>query len=154
MPPNSSAEADVEGWLKTLGIESLCQWDLLVFLYRHPTSLVGAEDLARLLGYAPGAVSAALEVLESLGLVKRSRPSQGVRLYQFTVPSEPPRSEALGRLLALAGHPRVGRLRVAKQLRQGKRPTEKGPQVVSPPREQPEHIAREATEGSLERTRR
>ena len=45
-------DLQVEGWLKTLGIESLCQWDVLVFLYRHPISLFGAEHLAGLLGYA------------------------------------------------------------------------------------------------------
>jgi hypothetical protein len=38
----------VEGWLKTLGIESLCQWDVLVFLYRHQPTLVRAEYMSRL----------------------------------------------------------------------------------------------------------
>jgi hypothetical protein len=32
------SEAAVKGWLNIVGIESLCQWDILLFLYRHQTS--------------------------------------------------------------------------------------------------------------------
>ena len=63
------SDADIDGWLHTLGITSLCQWDVLVFLYRHQTSLVGADVIAHLLGYASDLVVAALDVLEFLGLV-------------------------------------------------------------------------------------
>src|SRR5687768_1038945 len=112
------SDADIDGWLHTLGIASLCQWDVLVFLYRHQTSLVGADFIARLLGYASDRVVATLDVLESLGLVERSRVSQIVRLYQFTVPPDPPRGDAWARLLALAGD-RAGRVRVSKRLRGG-----------------------------------
>jgi hypothetical protein len=120
MQPDSISGAEIEGWLKTLGIESLCQWDVLVFLYRHQSSLVGADFIARLLGYASGPVVAALDVLERLGLVERSRVSRNVRLYQFTVPSDPQRGDAWERLLALAGH-RGGRVLLAKRLRDGDR---------------------------------
>jgi len=80
------SDAEIDSWFKTLGITTKCQWDVLIFLYRHQTSLVGADFIARLLGYANGASVAALEVLEGLGLVVRSRLSQIVRLYQFTPP--------------------------------------------------------------------
>jgi hypothetical protein len=112
------SDADIDGWLRTLGIASLCQWDVLVFLHRHQTSLVGADFIARLLGYASDPVVAALDVLESLGIVERSRVSQIVRLYQFTAPLDPPRGDAWARLLALAGD-RAGRVRVSKRLRGG-----------------------------------
>ena len=111
-PPDSQ----VEGWLTILGIESLCQWDVLVFLYRHPISLLGAEYLACLLGYASGPVVAALDVLEALRLVERSRVSQGVRLYRLTVPADPQRGDALERLFTLANS-RVGRIALSKKLR-------------------------------------
>jgi hypothetical protein len=119
------ADAEVEGWLKTLGVQTLCQWDVLVFLYRHQTSLAGADHLARLSGYPTERVVAALDVLDSLGLVKRSRVSQGARLYQFTAPSGPQRGEAFDRLLALAQN-RAGRLLLAKRLRRGGRTPEGG----------------------------
>jgi hypothetical protein len=116
MPLTPPSDAEIDGWLSTLGITSLCQWDVLIFLYRHQTSLLGADFIARLLGYANGPVVDALEVLEGLGLVARSRVSQIVRLYQFTTPSHPPQSDARARLLALASD-RTGRLRLLKGLR-------------------------------------
>jgi DNA-binding MarR family transcriptional regulator len=96
------SEAQIEGWLKTLGIESRCQWDVLVFLYRHQSSLVSAEHIVRFLGYATAEVVAALDSLKSSGLVKPSRVSQGVRLYQLTAPVDPTRRDALERLRTLA----------------------------------------------------
>src|SRR5229473_1778163 len=91
MAQDNQPDLQVEDWLKTLGIESLCQWDVLVFLYRHQSSLVSAEDIARFLGYATVEVVAALDSLESSGLVERSRVSQGVRLYHLTaLPAAPP----------------------------------------------------------------
>jgi hypothetical protein len=118
MPHEHIADAEIDGWLTTLGIASLCQWDVLVFLYRHQASLVGADVIARLLGYASGPVVAALDVLECLGLVARSRVSQIVRLYRFTAPSDPLRGDAWACLLALASH-RAGRVRLAKRWRGG-----------------------------------
>src|SRR5262249_61142072 len=105
MEPNDAAEVQVEAWLETLGIDSLTQWDMLVFLYRHRTTLIGAEFIARLLGYTTASVVAALDVLESLELVERSRAFQGARLYQFTLPDGSPRRDAFDRLTASANNP-------------------------------------------------
>lgn len=116
-----SPEAELESWLQTLGVHSLAQWDVLVFLYRHQISLAGADHLARLLGYAAEPVIAALDGLESQGLVERSRIEQNVRLYQFTAPADGPRGEALERLLAFADG-RAGRSALAKRLRKNERP--------------------------------
>ena len=109
-------DTEVAGWLSTLGVTSLCQWDVLVFLYRHQTTLLGAADLARLLGYPSDSIVVALDVLEALAFVMRSRVFQGARLYQFSVPLDSPGGEAFARLQALADH-RPGRVRVAQQLR-------------------------------------
>jgi hypothetical protein len=124
MHQNKPSDAEVAGWLKALGIESLCQWDVLVFLYRHQITLVSADYLARLLGYAPDPVMIALDVLESLGFVERSRVSQGARLYQFTMPPVPPRGEAFQRLLTVADS-RTSRLVVSEQFRRSN-PTPQG----------------------------
>jgi hypothetical protein len=112
------SDTEIDGWLQTLGITSLCQWDVLIFLYRHQTSLLGADFIARLLGYANARVVDALDTLEFLGLVERSRVSQIVRLYQFTIPSDPPRGDAWAHLLALAGD-RTGRVHLSNRLRGG-----------------------------------
>ncbi len=102
MAQDNQPDLQVEGWLKTLGIESLYQWDVLIFLYRHQSSLVSAEDIAHFLGYATAEVVAALDSVESSGIVERSRVSQGVRLYQLTAaPADPTRRDALERLMTL-----------------------------------------------------
>jgi DNA-binding MarR family transcriptional regulator len=106
MTQDHEPDVQVEGWLKTLGVESLCQWDVLVFQYRHQSSLVSAETIARFLGYATADVVAALDSLESSGLVERSRVSQEVCLYQVTVSADPARRDALEWLMTLAdSHP-------------------------------------------------
>jgi DNA-binding MarR family transcriptional regulator len=121
MARENPPELQVEDWLATVGMEVLCQWDVLVFLYRHQTSLVSAEQIARLLGYATSAVGATLDNLESLGLVERSRAAQGVRLYQFTAPTDPPRGDALDQLMTCTDS-RAVRLLLAKKLRPEDRP--------------------------------
>ncbi len=121
MAQDNQPNLQVEGWLKTLGIEALCQWDVLVFLYRHQSSLVSAEHIARFLGYATAEVVAALDSLESSGLVERSRVSQGVRLYQLTAPADPARRDALEWLTTLADSHTV-RLLPARRLAE-QRPT-------------------------------
>jgi len=124
MAQDNQPDFQVEGWLKTLGIESLCQWDVLVFLYRHQPTLVKAEHIARLLGDATAEVVAALDSVESSGLVERSRVSQEeVRLYQLTAPADPTRREALERLMTLADSHTV-RLLLARRLRGDDRPAQ------------------------------
>ena len=121
MAQDNEPDAQVEGWLETLGIESLCQWDVLVFQYRHQPSLVSAEHIARFLGYATADVVAALDSLESSGVVERSRVSQGVRLYQVTAPADAARRDAFERLVTLADSHTVRRL-LSRRLRGSDRP--------------------------------
>jgi hypothetical protein len=123
MAPAKQPDVQVEDMLKTLGIESLCQWDVLVFQYRHQSSLVSTEHIVRFLGYASADVVAALNHLESSGLVERSRDTQGVRLYQVTRQvtgwEDPARRDALERLLTFVdSHTgRLVRLLLAERLR-------------------------------------
>jgi DNA-binding MarR family transcriptional regulator len=135
MTPNLPPDPEVAGWLHTLGITSRCQWDVLVFLSRHQTTLLGAADLARLLGYPSEAIIVALDVLETQELVARSRVSQGARLYHCRVLPDAPRRAAFAQLQTLAAD-RVGRVRVAQQLRQDATPMEK--------LEQAQHFLRDA----------
>ena len=121
MAQDNHPDLQVEDWLKTLAIESLCQWDVLVFLYRHESTLVGAGHIARLMGDATAEVVAALDSLESRGLVQPSRVSQGVRLYQLTTPADPARGDALGRLMTLADG-QIVRLLLARRPRGNDRP--------------------------------
>ena len=87
-----------------------------MFQYRHQSSLVSAELIARFLGYATAEVVAALDGLESSGLVGRSRTShQGVRLIRVTASADLTRRDALERLMTLADSHTV-RLLLARRL--------------------------------------
>lgn len=114
------ADADVQYWLQSVGVESLCQLEVLTFLHRHPIILLPPEYLARLLGCQMEPVVAALDSLSALQLLKWSAQSGGARSYQFIVPSVPSRTDALERLLALSDH-RSGRLLLGKHLGRGDR---------------------------------
>jgi DNA-binding MarR family transcriptional regulator len=121
MAEDNQADLQVEVRLRTLGIESLCQWDVLVFLYRHQSSLVNAEHIALFVGHATAEVVAALDSVESSGLVERSRVSQGVRWYQLTAPADPTHRDALERLMTLVDSHTV-RLLLARRLPGSNRP--------------------------------
>jgi hypothetical protein len=121
MAQDNQLDLQLEGWLKIFDIESLCQWDVLVFLYRHQSTLVRAEHIARLLGDATAEVVAALDSLESSGLVQPSRVSQGVRLYQLTAPADPTRRAVFWQLMNLADSPTV-RQGLGRRLRGNDRP--------------------------------
>jgi DNA-binding transcriptional regulator PaaX len=70
--------------------------------------------MARLLGYSSKAVGAALERLESQGLILRSRNSGGARFYQLAAGEAPAADEScLGRLMSVA-ETRPGRLMLMK----------------------------------------
>lgn len=91
----------IERWLQTLGIQQLIEWDVLVYLYRHQHSLMNAERISHLLNYGPGLIVEVIKTLESLGLVERSRASQGVRMHRLITPVDPHCQEVFERLVEL-----------------------------------------------------
>jgi hypothetical protein len=104
--------------LNSAGISSLSDLDVLSFIYRHRASLGSADQIARLLGYPREAVGNSLGTLEARGLIRRSRASQDVHLYQFLCfETDNPRHESVLQLMRLAGD-RAGRLLIVNQLRQ------------------------------------
>jgi predicted transcriptional regulator len=102
--------------LRTLGVALRSELDALAFLYYHAASLGTTAQIARLIGYDKAEIGAALHRLESLGLIQRSRASQGIRMYRFSVPPEPSRHSSLLAVMNLAQN-RTGRLQVLKHLR-------------------------------------
>jgi hypothetical protein len=107
---SKAAETFIHDCFQRLGIASLSDWDVLIFIYRHKTNLASADQIARLLGYSSKAVGSALDRLESKNLILRSRCSQGVRLYQCTPFEAAIETEScLGKLIGLS-EDRSGRL--------------------------------------------
>jgi DNA-binding transcriptional ArsR family regulator len=106
---------EVDGWLEIVRISQLSEWDVLVFLRRHGTSLASAAHIALLLGYDRSVVGKALDSLEGLGLAERSRSSRGVRFYRFAAPADPACRQSIEHLMKLS-EKRSGRLVVAGSL--------------------------------------
>ncbi len=98
--------------LNTWGISSLDEWDLLIFLNRHRTSLTTVEQISRLLGYEVPVIITALDKMEKTGLVRRSRSSQGVRFYHFGEVIDSSKQDFFEFLLKLLQEPEVRSLMV------------------------------------------
>ena len=74
---------DLDSKLKSMPfIRDACDLDVLLFFYRHPTSLLTSEQLVAAIGYKPVLIAASLDGLVEAGLLRRSlNPSQVARLY-------------------------------------------------------------------------
>ena len=121
MSPEESSDFSVRESLQALGVSLVTEWDTLAFLCSHSACLVTAAQISRLIGYEKAEIGAALHQLEEVGLIQRSRSSQGRRIYKYSEPPEPGRHSCLLDLMRLAQH-RTGRLLLLKYL---KRPQER-----------------------------
>jgi predicted transcriptional regulator len=121
-------DLQVGSWLEEIGISQLSEWDVLIFLCRHGTSLASAGQIALLLGYSKSIVGKSLDRLGALGLVQRSRSSQGVRLYHFAIPVNSTHARNVEELLKVS-EKRSGRLVVARSLKKRERPMEGPPRA-------------------------
>jgi len=110
-------DVQIQECLTVLGIASPVEWDVLAYVYRHQASITNAEQIGRMLGYASTVVADALDHMETLKLIRRSRTSQGVRLYQFGSEAEPGAHSSFQELIRLAETP-AGRAALIKKLRQ------------------------------------
>jgi hypothetical protein len=111
-----SVDPLIERCLKALNISHLSEWDVLMFLNRHATSLASVAHISDLLGYEKVVIAKALTKLESDGLVRRSRASNGVRYYEPTVNLDPDRESCFHQVIDPAKI-RSTRLVLAKKLR-------------------------------------
>lgn len=94
-----------------------CDLDLLVFLYRHPRTLLTSEQIAAFVGRDMNLVAGALDSLITAGLVERvHNPTHAARLYVLAVHG--PEDKGLKRLLELATT-REGRHEILAALNSG-----------------------------------
>ena len=112
----NSQNVPISEHLKAVGVALLSEWDTLTFLYHHANSLGTAAQIARFVGYDKAEIVSALHKLAVLGLIQRSRVSQGIRFYQFSAPPEPSRHTCLQELMSLA-QSRTGRLQLLGHLK-------------------------------------
>ncbi|HEX4749503.1 MAG TPA: hypothetical protein VH302_08185 [Bryobacteraceae bacterium] len=101
-PNNKQVHEDIEQLLaRTPAIEDACSLDLLVFLYRHPRTLLTNEQLATFLGYEMKVVAKSIDTVIDLGLLERTQnPTHAARMYRLMLGS--PTTGGLEALLELA----------------------------------------------------
>ena len=116
MAVGDSQDVAIGKCVQALGLTLISEWDVLAFLYRHAVNLGTAAQIAQLIGYDKADIGFALNRLESLRLIHRSRVSQGIRIYRVPTSLEPSRKACLLELINLA-HNREGRMMLLNQLK-------------------------------------
>ncbi|HSA87815.1 MAG TPA: hypothetical protein VLE46_16690 [Nitrospira sp.] len=89
-------------------IQSACDLDLLVFLYRHPRALLTSEQLAVFVGYPLKDIAKALNTLIEAGLLGRMAQHSGHAARMFLLLLDGPQGGGVKTLLELASR-RQGR---------------------------------------------
>jgi DNA-binding MarR family transcriptional regulator len=103
-------------------IHSACDLDLLVFLHRHPRTLLTSEQLAALVGYNMNEVAKSLDVFLEAGLLERVQsPTHAARMLVLNGPA----SGEVKALMKLACT-RQGRRNLLEILQRGRAHTESG----------------------------
>jgi hypothetical protein len=114
-PPDSRSQ-DVKRLLaRTSVIRNACELDLLVFLYRHPRTLLTSEQLAGFVGYNIRSIAMALDAFIEAGLLARSAPQSMHAARMFLLLLDGPQGPPVRALLHLASS-REGRRAVLEVL--------------------------------------
>jgi hypothetical protein len=124
--PEQSLQLRIRECLTAIGISSPVEWDVLVFVCRHQASLANAEQISHMVGYPATLVHDALDNLESLKLLRRSKASNGMSLYRLVSSRTASPSYECFRTLMESIDNRAGRLEITKELRQGRKENRNG----------------------------
>lgn len=82
-------------------VRNACDLDLLVFLYRHPRTLLTSEQLAAFVGYDIKQIAKSLEAFIEAGLLERTQnPMHAARMYLLEL--DGPHHGGIRELLKLA----------------------------------------------------
>ena len=103
---------------RTPVVRNACDLDLLVFLHRHPRTLLTSEQLAAFVGYDIKEIAKSLEAFIEAGLLERTQnPMHAARMYLLVL--DGPRHDGIRDLLKLAST-RNGRRSVLHALDPGR----------------------------------
>ncbi|MBV9497900.1 MAG: hypothetical protein JO138_00860 [Acidobacteriaceae bacterium] len=95
-------------------IREACDLDLLVFLHRHPRTMLTSENLAAFVGYDMRQIGKALDAFVDAGILERIQSStHAARMYLLSL--QGPRGGGLKAVLEL-GSTREGRRKLLKVL--------------------------------------
>lgn len=119
MPFNDRTQLELAKRLlaRTPFIRNACDLDLIVFLQRHPRTLLTSEQLAGFLGYNLKDIAKALESLIDVGLVERTAQQSLHAARMFTLLLDGPHGGGIRPLLDLA-FTREGREAILQALKE------------------------------------
>lgn len=96
-------------------IRNACGLDLMVFLHRHPRSLLTSEQLAGFVGYSLKEIAGALDAFIEAGLLARTAQQSLHAARLFLLLLDGPQHEGVRALVKLAAT-RAGRQRILEAL--------------------------------------
>ena len=96
-------------------IQNACDLDLLVFLYRHPRTLLTSEQLAGFVGYPLKDIAKALDTFIEAGLLARTAQQSAHAARMFLLLLDGPQGGGVKALLELASR-RQGRQGILEAL--------------------------------------
>ena len=111
----TDSEILLHSCLETIGVSSLSEWDMFVFVYRHGPCLTSTDRIARLIGYEKTLVAAALDHLENRELIERVGPPQGTRIHRVFASLIVEQRRCIRQLVGMSGSC-AGRLLLMKLL--------------------------------------
>jgi DNA-binding MarR family transcriptional regulator len=117
--------------LARVPVRTACELDVLVFLQRHPRSLLTIEQLAAFVGYDMKEVAKVVDAFISSGLLERTQnPNHAARMYRLVL--DGPQGGGLAELLRLVST-RQGRREVLQLLpsRHSQTKSQAGPVDIS-----------------------
>lgn len=81
-PSNADGNEVTSLLARTPVVRNACDLDLLVFLHRHPRTLLTSEQLAAFVGYDIKEIAKSLEAFIEVGLLERTQnPMHAARMY-------------------------------------------------------------------------
>jgi hypothetical protein len=101
---------------RTPFIRNACDLDLIVFLHRHPRTLLTSEQLAGFLGYSLKDTAKALDSFIEVGLLERTTQQSMHAARMFVLLLDGPQAGGIRPLLEL-GSTRVGRAGILEALK-------------------------------------
>jgi hypothetical protein len=110
---------------RTPAIQTACDLDLIIFLYRHPRALLTSEQLAGFVGYNLKEVAKALDSFIEAGLLARTTQQSMHAARMFVLLRDGPQGGGV-RALAELGSTRAGRQSILEALDSGARPDQLG----------------------------
>ena len=130
MPTTSGNQARRELTKRQLArtpiIKNACDLDLMIFLHRHPRTLLTSEQLAGFVGYNLNEIASALDAVIEAGLLARTKQQSMHAARMFVLLLDGPQGEEVRALLEI-GSTREGRQDIVEALNaQGSLPNQPG----------------------------